>query len=71
MDFIEGLLVSNGLSVVFSVIDRLTKVAHFFSLSHPYSTTKMAQGFFSRVFKLHGMPRTVVSDRNRVFTNAF
>lgn len=71
MDFIEGLPLSNGISVVFSVIDRLTKMAHFFSLSHPYSDVKVAQVFFSEVFRLHGMPKKVVSNRDLVFTSAF
>ncbi|XP_042972693.1 uncharacterized protein LOC122304485 [Carya illinoinensis] len=71
MDFIKGLPLSNEVSVVFSVVDRLTKFAHFFSLSHPYTTAKVAQVFFNGVFKLHGLPRSIVSDRDTVFTSAF
>ena len=46
MDFIEGLSLYNGFSIVFSVVDRLTKFAHFFPLSHPYTAVKVAQFFF-------------------------
>lgn len=71
MDFIEGLPPSNGRTVIFTVVDRLTKFDHFFSLSHPYTAARVAEVFFSGVFKLHGLPRTIVSDRDVVFTSLF
>jgi hypothetical protein len=71
MDFIEGLPLSQGHSVIFVIVDRLSKYAHFVSLSHPYSDAKIAQLFISHVFKLHGMPNSIVSDRDPTFTSAF
>ncbi|PKI54887.1 hypothetical protein CRG98_024718 [Punica granatum] len=59
MDFIEGLPKSGGKEVIFVVVDRCTKYAHFMALAHPYSATIVAQVFLDNVFKLHGMPESI------------
>lgn len=71
MDFIEGLPLVHGYSVIFVVVDRLSKYAHFSTLSHPFSAKSMAEIFVRDVARLHGMPRMIVSDRDRVFMNEF
>lgn len=71
MDFIEGLPNSHGKSVLFVVVDRLSKYAHFIPLSHPYTATTIAKVFFDNIFKLHGLPESIVSDRDVAFTSAF
>lgn len=71
MDFVEGLPKSHLKSVVFVVVNRLTKYVHFIPLSHPYTAAKVANLFMQFVFKLHGMPSTIVSDGDLVFTSKF
>lgn len=67
MDFIDGLPLSFSESVIFVVVDRLSKAAHFITLSHPYTALSIAQAFLDTVFRLHGLPRTIVSDRDAFF----
>jgi hypothetical protein len=68
MDFIEGLPRVNGKSVLLTIVDYFSKVAHFIPLSHPYSATTVAQVFFDTVVRLHGAPS---SPTVTVFTGHF
>jgi hypothetical protein len=71
MDFITNLPKSEGKEVIFVVVDRFSKYAHFMALSHPYSATTVAKTFMNSVYKLHGMPATIVSDRDTIFLSKF
>lgn len=71
MDFIEGLPLSDGFNVIMVVVDRFTKFAHFVPLKHPYTAPSVARLFVDSIVKLHGMPRTIISDRDRIFTSSF
>ncbi|KAJ3704209.1 hypothetical protein LUZ61_007914 [Rhynchospora tenuis] len=71
MDFISGLPKSEGKEVIFVIVDRLTKYAHFLSLSHPYKASTVAQLFLDTVYKLHGLPVNIISDRDPLFTSNF
>lgn len=71
MDFIEGLPASQGKSVIWVVVDRLTKYSHFIALSHPYTAKSLALIYMQQVFRLHGLPHSIVSDRDTLFTSQF
>lgn len=71
MDFIEGLPKSHGKDVILVVVDRLSKYAHFIALSHPYSAISVAQLFLDQIYRLHGMPQTIVNDRDATFLSQF
>ncbi|KAG6508994.1 hypothetical protein ZIOFF_034377 [Zingiber officinale] len=71
MDFIEGLPRVKGKSVLFVIVDRLSKYAHFIPLAHPYTAISVVGIFFTEIFRLHGMPESIVSDRDKVFLSSF
>ena len=71
MDFIVGLPKSGNKSIIMVVVDRLSKYAHLCALQHPFTTSIVAQIFMYHIFKLHGMPHSIVSDRDPTFTNNF
>ncbi|GKC75340.1 putative mitochondrial protein, partial [Tanacetum coccineum] len=47
------------------------KQAHFIVVTHPYTTKVIAQLFLDNIYKLHGLPKTIVSDRDKVFMSLF
>lgn len=71
MDFIVGLPVSEGNEVIMVIVDRLTKYAHFVGLKHPYTAASVAQSFMDNIFKLHGLPDSIVCNRDSIFTSNF
>ena len=62
---------SNGFSIILVVVDRLSKYGYFITLKHPYSAKTIAEVFVKEVVRLYGMPRSIVSDRDPVFTSQF
>jgi hypothetical protein len=69
MDFVEGFLKTGGKSVILTVVDRLSTYAHFIALGHPYTAMIIAAAFFEQIVRLHGVPASIVSDRDPVFTS--
>lgn len=60
-DFIEGLLKSDGYTVILVVVDRFTKFAHLIPLRHPFTASQVASAVDKAVFKTHGIPHSIVS----------
>ncbi len=71
MDFIEHLPKSKGKDTILVVVCRFTKNGHFIPLTHPYSASTVAKLFLDQIFKLHGAPQSIVSDRDKIFTSLF
>jgi hypothetical protein len=71
MNFIDGFPKVGGKYVILTVVDRFFKYAHFILLSHPYSASSVAKAFFDIIVHLHGMPCSIVSDRDLVLTSHF
>lgn len=71
MDFVDGLPKSNGYTSILVVVDRLTESAHLVPLSHPYTTAVVAANFVEYIVKLHGLPRSILSDRDPIFFSIF
>jgi hypothetical protein len=53
------------------VVDRLTKLAHFYAIPTEYSVVQVAEVFFREVFKLHGLSKNIVGDRDSRFIGTF
>ncbi|KAL0373213.1 UNVERIFIED_CONTAM: hypothetical protein Scaly_1002900 [Sesamum calycinum] len=71
MDFVTHLPASNGRTVIWVVIDRLTKYAHFVGLPTKVTAPSLAATFAVEIYRLHGMPKSIVSDRDPLFLSRF
>ncbi|KAK1383396.1 Chromo domain-containing protein [Heracleum sosnowskyi] len=71
MDFVEQLPISNGKDVVLVIVDRFSKYGHFIALKHPFTSLEVVEVFLDNIFKLHGLPDSIVCDRDRIFTRNF
>lgn len=60
-----------GFTVIMVVVDRLLKYGHFAPLRTDYSSLTVTETFIQIVVKLHGFLKTIVSDRDKVFTSKF
>jgi hypothetical protein len=71
LDFVKALSRVGGKSVILTVVDCFSKYCHFIPLVHPYTAESVAQAFFTDIVRLHGVPQSMVSDRDLVFTSTF
>lgn len=71
MDFITHLPPSGGNTIIWVVVDRLSKYAHFIALPTSKTAAKLASIFATHICKLHGNPKVIVSYRDRLFMSEF
>ena len=62
-DFITKLLLAQGYNFILVVVDRLTKMVHFIPTTEKTSAEELARLFRDNVWKLHGLPESIISDR--------
>ena len=69
MDFIVGLpTTQKGFDSIWVIVDRLTKSAHFIPVITNYQQHQYVEIYIAQIVRLHGVPRTIVSDRGSQFT---
>lgn len=71
MDFILGLPKSKGYDALLVVVDRLSKYNHFILIKHPYTAKSIADVFVREIVRHHGIPKSIVSDRDPLFLSHF
>ena len=71
MDLIVNLPLSQTYDSIFVVVDRFSKMAHFIPTRVQVTAPDLAQLFFDNVVRLHGFPRSIVSDRDPRFLSHF
>eukprot|EP00253_Pinus_taeda_P033795 PITA_33795 len=72
MDFIIGLpKTKRNNDSIMVVVEKLSKAAHFIPVQSTYKAAQIAHVFMQNVFKLHGLPKTIISYRDVKFTSAF
>ena len=72
MDFIVGLPpTSKRYDSIWVIVDRLTKSAHFLPVKTRYSSHQYAEIYMARIVSLHGVPKTIISDRGSQFIARF
>ena len=72
MDFITGLPMTwRQHDSIMVVVDKLTKEAHFIPVKSTHKPDDIAKIFMKEIFKLHGLPKEIVSNRDVKFTSKF
>jgi hypothetical protein len=72
MDFIMGLLLTaRKFDLIWVIVDQLTKSAHFVPVNTNYKIQKYAKIYITRVMYLHGVLKTIISDRGSQFVTRF
>ena len=72
MDFIVGLPnTSQNHDFIWVIVDQLTKTAHFIPVHTTYKASKYAEIYLDCIIRLHGVPKTIISDRGAQFIARF
>ena len=71
MEFIDGVPTFHGKNYIPVVVDRLSKYAHFMALTHLYIAKTVAILFIESGVKLHRLPKSIISNRDPIFTSQF
>jgi len=72
MDFVGALPKTvKGFDSIWVIVDRLTKSAHFISIKTGMSAARLAEIYIEQIVRLHGIPSSIVSDRDPRFTSKF
>ena len=72
MDFVSSFsLTQQKHDFVWVIVDKLTKLAHFIPVRMDYSMNRLAELFVDEIVRLHGVPLSIVSDRDTRFTSRF
>jgi hypothetical protein len=71
MDFVQGLPTSGSANVILVIVDKFSKFAHFIASKHPFMAKTVARLSLDNVYRLHGLPKSIISDRDKIFTSLF
>jgi transposase InsO family protein len=71
IDFIGPLTESNGYNFLVVIIDRLTSLVHLIPCTTKLTATEFAKLFFANIVRLHGIPDSIISDRDTRFVSRF
>ena len=72
MDFVTKLpRTARGHDSIWVIVDRLTKSAHFLPIREDFKMEKLAQIYIDKIVSLHGVPLSIISDRDSRFTSRF
>jgi hypothetical protein len=72
MDFIIGLPKTiKQHDAIMVVVDKLSKATHFIPIKSTFKAIDVANIFIKEIFRLHGLPKTIISDRDAKFTSSF
>ncbi|KAL4387925.1 hypothetical protein GQ457_09G030640 [Hibiscus cannabinus] len=72
MDFVSGLpLTPKKNDAIWVIVDRFTKSAHFLSVRMDFGYQRLAELYIREIIRLHGVPKSIISDRDPLFTSNF